>query len=350
MRLPDAPHRRLNPLTGRSVLVSQGRTARPWLGRREPPPAALRPSYDPQCYLCPGNERAGGERNPRYEGTFAFTNDFPALRPDIPDESTALHPLLQASTAPGTCRVLCFSPRHDLDLAQMSVPEIRRVVDLWVEHIDELSRRYRSVQVFENRGEDMGASNPHPHGQLWATAHLPDEPAIEDERQRAWHESSGIPLLLEYTDVELRQDARVVLETAAWLALVPFWAVWPYETLVMPRRHVPRFTDLADPERDSLAQLLRRLLAKYDNLFRSPFPYSMGWHGAPGHEGDDEHWQLHAHVFPPLLRSATNRKFMVGYEMLAEAQRDLSPEEAAARLRAQSEVHFLAKAPRVDGA
>jgi UDPglucose--hexose-1-phosphate uridylyltransferase len=340
MRLPESPHRRLNPLTGRWVLVSHGRTARPWLGRTEPLPPA-RPSYDPQCYLCPGNERGDGQHNPSYEGTFVFTNDFPALRPETPEGSTDLHPLLKARNAPGTCRVLCFSPRHDLDLAQMSVPEIRRVVDLWIEQIRELSGRYRSVQVFENRGEEMGASNPHPHGQLWASVHLPDEPAVEDDRQRTWHEDSGTSLLLEYADVELSDGDRVVLDNRDWLAVVPFWAVWPFETLVMPRRHVPRFTDLADLERDSLAELLRRLLAKYDNLFRRPFPYSMGWHGAPGREGGDEHWQLHAHFLPPLLRSATNRKFMVGYEMLAEAQRDLSPEEAAERLREQSDAHFM---------
>ncbi|MBK5227519.1 MAG: UDP-glucose--hexose-1-phosphate uridylyltransferase [Actinobacteria bacterium] len=349
MRLPDDPHLRLNPLTGRSVLVSQGRTTRPWLGRQEPPPP-IRPSYDPQCYLCPGGERASGERNPRYEGTFVFTNDFAAVRPDTVPGSTAPHPLLRATGAPGTCRVLCFSPRHDLDLAQMPVSEIRRVVDLWGEQIDELSRRYRYVQVFENRGEEMGASNPHPHGQLWATAHLPDEAALEDGRQRAWLESSRTPLLLEYADVELRDGSRIVVENPYWLAVVPFWAVWPFETLVMPRGHARRFTDLGDAERGSLADLLRRLLAKYDNLFRRPFPYSMGWHGAPGHVGDDEHWQLHAHIYPPLLRSATNRKFMVGYEMLAEAQRDLSAEEAAERLRAQSDVHFLADAPTADGA
>jgi UDPglucose--hexose-1-phosphate uridylyltransferase len=346
---PDPPHRRLNPLNGRWVLVSEGRTARPWLGRQEPPPPALRPRYDPRCYLCPGNERAGRQRNPSYAGTFVFTNDFPALLPDTPEEATALHPLLQARIAPGTCRVLCFSPRHDLDLAFMSVPEIRGVVDLWCEQIDELSQRYRSVQVFENRGEEMGASNPHPHGQLWATAHLPDEPAVEDDRQRTWLEVSGTPLLVEYADLELRQGVRVVVENPDWLAVVPFWAVWPFEALVVPRRHVPRFADLMDLERDSLAELLRRLLAKYDNLFRRPFPYSMGWHGAPGHEGDEEHWQLHAHLFPPLLRSATS-KFMVGYEMLAEAQRDLSPEEAAERLRARSDVHYLAEAARTDRA
>ncbi len=349
MQLPDATHRRLNPLNGRWVLVSRGRTSRPWLGRQEVPPSVLRPSYDPHCYLCPGNERAGDHRNPNYEGPFAFTNDFPGLDPDTPDGSVEVDSLLRASTGPGTCRVLCFSPRHDLDLAQMSAREILRVVDLWFEQIAELSPQYRSVLVFENRGEEMGASNPHPHGQLWASAHLPDEPATEDDRQRVWHRSSGEPMLTDYARLELGDGSRVVVESSDWVAVVPFWAVWPFETLVMPRRHVRRFTDLDDVERASLADLLRRLLAKYDNLFRRFFPYSMGWHGAPGPRGDDDHWQLHAHFFPPLLRSATTRKFMAGYEMLAEAARDLTPEEAAERLRSESEVHFVAGAASAKG-
>ena len=279
-----------------------------------------------------------------------FANDYPALRPDVADLPPSSHPLLTSTSAIGTCRVLCYSPRHDLDLAQMSVTDVRRVVDLWFDQLDELSRRYRFVQVFENRGEEMGASSPHPHGQVWATEHLPDEPALEDDRQRAWHRSTGTPLLVEYADIETRDGSRVVVSNADWLAVVPFWAVWPFETLVMPRGHVARFTDLADAERGSLADVLRHLLANCDNLFRRPFPYSMGWHGAPGRSGDDEHWQLHAHVFPPLLRSATNRKFMVGYEMLAEAQRDLSPEEAAERLRSRSDVHYLTETRSVDDA
>lgn len=319
--------------------MSAGRTARPWLGGAEPPALSERPRYDPDCYLCPGNERANGQRNPPYDRTYSFTNDFAALDPETAETSTASS-MLRLRTGPGTCRVLCFSPRHDLDLARMPGPQIEQVVDLWVEETAELARRYRSVLVFENRGEAMGASNPHPHGQLWATAHVPDEPAIEDERQRAALDASGAPLLLDYAELELREGARVVGEAAGWLAVVPFWASWPFETLVVPRRHVARLTDLDAGERASLADLLRRLLARYDNLFRRPFPYSMGWHGAPGPEGEDEHWQLHAHFYPPLLRSATNRKFMVGYEMLGEVQRDLTPEEAAERLRAQPEEHY----------
>jgi UDPglucose--hexose-1-phosphate uridylyltransferase len=344
---PGVPHRRFNPLSGRWVLVSAGRTARPWLGHTDEPAATSRPSYDPACYLCPGNERAGGERNPDYEGTFASTNDFPALRPDgrpAPEPE----PILRVAAASGTCRVLCFSPRHDLDLALMSPAEIGRVVDLWVEQTAELGRRYRSVLVFENRGEEMGASNPHPHGQLWASEHVPDVAATEDERQRAAIDASGRPLLLEYAELEVREGDRVVLQAPEWLAVVPFWAVWPFEILLMPRRHVARLTGLDDAERRSLAVLLGRLLARYDNLFRRLFPYSMGWHGAPGDAGDDDHWQLHAHVFPPLLRSATTRKFMAGYELLGEEARDLTPEEAAARLRAQPDAHYLAGAGRAD--
>jgi UDPglucose--hexose-1-phosphate uridylyltransferase len=291
--------------------------------------------------LCPGNERAGGARNPPYERTFAFTNDFAALEPDASTASSEPGATLRFAGAPGTCRVLCFSPRHDLDLALMSVPEIEHVVDLWVEEATELGRRYRSVLVFENRGADMGASNPHPHGQAWASAHLPDEQAAEDERQRAELGATGVPFLVRYAELEADMGLRVVGESDGWLAVVPFWAVWPFEALVLPRRHVPRFAGLDATERRSLAELLGRLLARYDNLFRRPFPYSMGWHGAPGAAGDDAHWQLHGHVNPPLLRSATTRKFMAGYEMFAEAARDLTPEAAAERLSGQSDVHHL---------
>jgi UDPglucose--hexose-1-phosphate uridylyltransferase len=327
------------------VLVSAGRTARPWLGGVEPSPPADRPRYDPTCYLCPGNERANGRRNPRYDGTYTFTNDFAALDPGTPETSSDARSMLRLRTGPGTCRVLCFSPRHDLDLARMPAAGIERVVELWADQTAELARRYRSVLLFENRGEAMGASNPHPHGQLWATAYVPDEVAIEDERQRAAFEAGGEPLLVAYAELERREAARTVAESEDWLAVVPFWATWPFETLVLPRRRVPRITDLGDVERTSLAELLRRLLARYDNLFRRPFPYSMGWHGAPGPSGDDAHWQLHAHLYPPLLRSATNRKFMVGYELLAEAQRDLTPEDAAERLRRQPDEHYAAGAP-----
>jgi UDPglucose--hexose-1-phosphate uridylyltransferase len=330
----EHPHRRLNALTGEWVLVSPHRTQRPWLGQVEKTAQVTRPEYDPTCYLCPGNTRANGEHNPEYTSTYVFTNDFAALLPDTPTLPAASHPLLQAEGEAGTCRVLCFSPRHDLSLSRMAVEQFRPVVDLWAAQIEDLGQRYRWVQVFENRGEAMGASNPHPHGQVWAGSALPNEPAKEDRQQRDYFDKHGSPLLVDYTTLEMAQGERVVVANEHWLAVVPYWAVWPFETLLLPRRHVLRLPDLAPAERDSLADILRRLLSRYDSLFETPFPYSMGWHGAPTDDGAYPHWQLHAHFYPPLLRSATIRKFIVGYEMLAEAQRDLTAEQAAARLRA----------------
>lgn len=338
------PHRRYNPLTGDWVLVSPHRTQRPWKGQVERPPQEERPVYDPGCYLCPGNERAGGLTNPAYTSTFIFDNDFAALLPDTPEMTVHQHPLLRAETANGTCRVICFSPRHDLTLAEMPEAEIRTVIDVWAEQTVELAQRYRWVQVFENRGAIMGSSNPHPHGQIWAGSVLPNEPAKEEREQRAYYAAHNEPLLVAYTALETAEGARVVVENEHWLAVVPYWAVWPFETLLMPRRHVTRLPDLRDAERDTLAHILKRLLTRYDNLFETSFPYSMGWHGAPGDITDDAHWQLHAHFYPPLLRSATVKKFMVGYEMLGEAQRDLTPEQASARLRDLPELHYRAQA------
>jgi UDPglucose--hexose-1-phosphate uridylyltransferase len=336
----DHPHRRYNPLKGEWVLVSPHRTRRPWRGQVEKPPLETRPPYDPNCYLCPGNTRAGGVRNPEYESTFVFTNDFSALLPDAPEAPATADPLLRLESEQGTCRVICFSPRHNLTLPEMTVEEIRQVIDVWAQQITELGRHYRWVQVFENKGEIMGCSNPHPHGQIWAGSALPNEPAKEERGQRAYFERHGSPLLLDYVKLETVRQERIVVENEDWLAVVPYWALWPFETLLLPRRHVARLPDLADPERNTLSGILKRLLTKYDNLFETSFPYSMGWHGAPTDEGHYPHWQLHAHFYPPLLRSATVKKFMVGYEMLAEAQRDLTAESAAARLRALSEVHF----------
>ncbi len=336
----EHPHRRYNPLTGDWVLVSPHRTLRPWKGQVERSAQEERPSYDPTCYLCPGNMRANGERNPLYTSTFVFTNDFAALLPDTPEMTLAQHPLLRAETTRGTCRVLCFSPRHDLTLAEMAEPDIRTVIDVWAAQTLELAQQYRWVQVFENRGAIMGASNPHPHGQIWAGSALPNEPAKEERTQRAYFLTHAEPLLVAYAEVEAAEGTRVVVENADWLAVVPYWAVWPFEVLLLPRRHILRLPDLNDNERNSLAQILKRLLIKYDNLFETSFPYSMGWHGAPGDLVEAAHWQLHAHFYPPLLRSATVKKFMVGYEMLGEAQRDLTAEQAAARLRALSETHY----------
>ncbi|MBI5670626.1 MAG: UDP-glucose--hexose-1-phosphate uridylyltransferase [Chloroflexi bacterium] len=340
----DHPHRRLNPLTGEYVLVSPHRTKRPWQGRQERPAQEDRPPYDPTCYLCPGNTRANGEQNPNYTGTFVFTNDYAALLPDVPDSPPPDNPLLVAQAARGTARVLCFSPRHDLTLPLMPLEDIRRVVDLWAGQITELGASYRWVQVFENKTEMMGASNPHPHGQIWASDFLPNQIRLEDRHQRAYYETHGSPLLLDYARLEIERGERVVVANELWMAVVPFWAVWPFETLLLPRLPVLRLPDLDNAGRDSLADILKRLITRYDNLFEVPFPYSMGWHAAPNDGSDYRHWQLHAHFYPPLLRSATVRKWMVGYEMLAEAQRDITPEQAAERLQAQSETHYREQA------
>ncbi|MGQ9501550.1 MAG: UDP-glucose--hexose-1-phosphate uridylyltransferase [Anaerolineae bacterium] len=339
-QLDTQPHRRYNPLTGEWVLVSPQRTQRPWMGQVERVAETERPRYDPDCYLCPGNTRAGGVRNPEYTGTFVFTNDFPALLPDVLPQRSTSHPLLVAEGERGTCRVVCFSPRHDLTLAEMSLVEIRAVVDVWASQVAELGRSYCWVQVFENKGEMMGCSNPHPHGQIWAGSALPDAPAKEDRQQAAYFTVRGVPLLLDYLALEQEQGVRIVVENAYWLAVVPFWAIWPFETLLLPKRHVLHLPMLDEAERNALADVLKRLLTRYDNLFQVSFPYSMGWHGIPYGMGECQHWQLHAHFYPPLLRSATVRKFMVGYEMLAEAQRDLTAEQAAERLRALPEVHY----------
>jgi UDPglucose--hexose-1-phosphate uridylyltransferase len=326
-------HRRLNPLTGRWVLVSPHRSARPWLGQVDP--VAERPSlaHDPECYLCPGNVRAGGMVNADYDGVWVFDNDFPALQAEAGAMET--DPLLQAEPVTGTCRVICFSPDHSKTLPELSQDQVRAVIDTWAAQSAELGADYPWVQLFENKGAMMGCSNPHPHGQLWASSHIPDEPATEDSRQRDYLVQNGHAMLRAVVDREL-DGPRVVVRTAQWLAIVPWWATWPFETLLLPRFPVQHIEQLDDAQRGDLATALRELTVRYDNLFGCSFPYSMGWHGAPYVKGDQSHWQLHAHFYPPLLRSAEVRKFMVGYELLAEAQRDLTPEQAAERLRAVS--------------
>jgi UDPglucose--hexose-1-phosphate uridylyltransferase len=324
------PHRRYNALTDEWLLVSSNRTSRPWLGLAETIPDRNLPSYDPSCYLCPGNVRANGERNPAYKSTFVFRNDFAALQPDSPIVKVS-EGLLQAETERGTCLVICFSPRHDFTLADMSQAEARRVVDLWAAQSEELGAEFPWVQVFENHGSAMGASNPHPHGQIWAGDALPREALREDASQKRHFEATGHRLLLDYVAQE-SGGPRDVGSDDEWLLVVPFWAAWPYETLLIPRRGVGRLPELDERQRDTLAATMGRLLRGYDGLFNSPFPYSMGWHQAPFDDADRSHWQLHAHFYPPLLQ-ATVRKFMVGYELLSEPQRDVTAEDVADRLR-----------------
>lgn len=336
------PHRRCNPLTGGWVQVSPQRMGRPWQGEvTEPDP--LPPAYDPACYLCPGNARVGGEANPAYEGVYVFANDFPALAEDAGGQSSD-DPIFRAEASGGVCRVICFSPDHGKSLPRLAPEQIRDVIDVWAEQTAELGTRFAYAQVFENKGAMMGCSNPHPHGQVWATAHIPEEPAAEDVQQRAYLAAHGRPLLLDVAEREADGE-RVVEANEDWLAVVPFWAAWPFETLLLPRFAVQQMPQLTETQRGSLAIILKALTTRYDNLFGTSFPYSMGWHGAPFgapvEAGGADHWQLHAHFYPPLLRSASVRKFMVGYEMLAEPQRDLTPERAAEMLRSVSgQVHY----------
>lgn len=329
----EHPHRRYNPLKDEWILVSPHRAKRPWLGEQSEVSEVELPSHDPECYLCPGNTRANGAVNPDYSGPFVFDNDFAALLPDTPAPDGDDDPLFQRAAANGTSRVICFSPDHARGLSKLGVDEIGAVIDCWCAQCEELGRSHAHVQVFENKGAMMGCSNPHPHGQVWATGHIPDEIAREDRSQKKWVEEGRAPLLLDLAERET-DGPRVVEQNAHWLAIVPYWASWPFETLLLPRFAVQRLPDLDAEQRSDLAAILKQLTARYDGLFACDFPYSMGWHGAPYGDGDVGHWQLHAHFYPPLLRSASVRKFMVGYEMLAEAQRDLTPEQAAERLRA----------------
>lgn len=335
----EVPHRRLNPLTGESVLVSPHRTKRPWQGKVEELPPESRPTHDATCYLCPGNRRAGDAVNPLYTDVFTFTNDFSALLQDVPAARRDDSGLLVAETESGVCRVVCFSPRHDLTLARMSNGALTLVVEEWTRQYQELGQRpdINHVQIFENRGEIMGCSNPHPHGQIWAQRTIPDLPLRESERQQAWKNEKGTALLLDYLALELRQKERILFENESWVALVPYWAVWPYETMLLPRAHRRDLTELTAPERADLADMLGRMTRRFDNLFGVSFPYSMGIHQRPTDGGDHDGWQLHVHFMPPLLRSATVKKFMVGYELLAQAQRDITAEQAAERLRRCSE-------------
>ncbi len=340
--IPKSPHRRYNPLLDEWVLCSPQRLQRPWQGQVEDEARDERPRYDPACYLCPGNLRANGQRNPAYAKTFTFDNDFPALLPESPLDPLDEGGLIVAEPAAGLCRVVCFSPRHDLTLADMESTEIRAVVDEWAAETARLGTdpRIRYVQVFENKGAMMGCSNPHPHCQVWASERVPTIPARKLAAQRAYLERHGRDLLGDYLERELRAGERIVCRNDEWVALVPFWAVWPFELMLVPVRRVPDLPALTEGERYALADLVRRVSVRYDNRFHTPFPSSMGFHGRPTDGEEHAYWRLHAVYFPPLLRSASVRKFLVGYELAAEPQRDLTAEDAAARLRAQPEALY----------
>lgn len=335
-------HRRFNPLTGDWILVSPHRTKRPWQGKVEKVDQKPRLQYDEKCYLCPGNERAGGFKNPDYKDIFVFQNDFSALLPEVPDGEYNKGELFRAKSERGFCKVICFSPRHDLTIPQMDVSAIRKVVDTWCEQYREMgSLDYiNHVQIFENKGDIMGCSNPHPHGQIWAQNSIPVEPAKEGKCQLAYYEKHGRTLLSDYVNEELKSGERILVENEHFVALVPFWATWPYEAMILSKRSVQNLLLLTDEERTSFADCYKKLTVMFDNLFETSFPYSAGIHQAPTDGLDHPEWHLHMHFYPPLLRSASVKKFMVGYEMMANPQRDITPEQSAQKLRDLPKIHY----------
>ena len=344
MSLAEMSHRRLNPLTGEWVLVSPHRTKRPWLGQKESPEPETRPAHDPDCYLCPGNKRAQGQQNPPYEKTFVFANDFSALLPQTSEDVAVVKDgLLVAEPETGYCRVVCFTPRHDLSLPRMTLPDVTEVVKTWVAEYQSLAAKpdVHYVQIFENRGSMMGCSNPHPHAQIWANRCIPNIPLQESRRQEEYLLEHDRCLLCRYLSQELDRQERVVLQNDAFVALVPFWAIWPFEIMILPRRHLASIDQMSAVEQTGLADIMIRMGIRYDNLFQTSFPYSMGIHQKPTDDGEHPAWHFHLHYYPPLLRSQTVRKFMVGYEMMAMAQRDITPEESAERLRDLLNIHYL---------
>ena len=341
--IKEQPHRRLNLLTGEWILVSPHRTKRPWQGKVEAAAITSLPAYDHNCYLCPGNKRADGTANPHYPSVYSFVNDYAALLPESPEGVYNENDLLVANNVTGKCKVICFSPRHDLTLPLLKNEDIENVITLWCREYAELSMEpdIRYIQIFENKGEIMGCSNPHPHGQVWASTNIPVELQKETTSQLNYFSKYGSSLLKDYLALELSKQVRIVVENESFVALVPFWAVWPYETMIISKRHLQNILQFKEGERRLLADMLKRLTVKYDNLFQTSFPYSAGMHQAPVNNRDHPEWHWHMHFYPPLLRSSTVKKFMVGYEMLANPQRDITAEWAAERLRSQSEIHYL---------
>ena len=340
--IEEHPHKRLNPLTNDWILVSPHRSKRPWQGQVEKAVVEERPKYDPSCYLCAGNERAGGKKNPDYKGTFVFTNDFSALLSDSPEGGYSDDELFQAKSESGICKVICFSEDHSLTVPEMEVEDIAKVVNLWCEQFEELgsNEMINYVQIFENKGAIMGCSNPHPHGQIWSSSTVPVEPDKESVAQKAYFEKHGRTLLGDYLSAELEKEVRLLAQNEHFVALVPYWAVWPFETMIVSKRPVQNILQLTSEERTAFADIYKQLTVKYDNLFETSFAYSAGIHQAPTDGKDYPEWHLHMHFYPPLLRSATVKKFMVGYEMLATPQRDITAEQAAKRLRDLSDIHY----------
>jgi UDPglucose--hexose-1-phosphate uridylyltransferase len=341
----DHSHRRHNPLTGEWVQVSPHRAKRPWQGQEEETAEADRPAHDPTCYLCPGNTRANGEVNPAYTGTYSFKNDFAAISEDVPAGKMEEGEFFLAKSERGICKVICFSPRHDLTIPEMEVPDIKEVVELWKREYRELGQKdfINYVQIFENKGQVMGCSNPHPHGQIWAQESIPDEPAKKQQQFSRYFEKHGRTLLQDYLQAELEKQERILFENEHFVGLIPFWAVWPFEAMLVPRRHVTNVTELTDAETETLADAYKQLTVMYDNLFKISFPYSAGIHQAPTDGREHPEWDMHFVFYPPLLRSASVKKFMVGYEMLANPQRDVTPESSAALLRSLPKEHYRKK-------